>query len=198
MMIQGVESILPATKAELYQSLVAGRNRGLNRPLAEVKADLLRPIPLDYISQKPIFERRNGSFSKTDAVPYISWTDCLMILDYICPEYDYEVFESQVSDRVVVKGRLTLHCQERDLTVEALGHDDISDISYGGAICDASAMALRRCLASIGLGRYLYYPDSRPKSFSSSRQRQNSSMPKGQISREEWQKRQQQRSVAAN
>lgn len=160
-MIQGVEPILPPTRAELYRLLASGRNRGLNRPLAEVKADLLRPIPANYVSQKPVFAKKNGSLSKTSDVPYISWTDCLMILDYICPEYDYEITENQVGDRIVVKGRLTLHCRERDISMEALGHDELSDVSYGGAVCDASAMALRRCLASLGLARYLYYPDAR-------------------------------------
>jgi hypothetical protein len=188
-MIQDIDPILPKTRTELYHLLVAGRNRGLNRPLAEVKADLLRPIPSDYISQKPVFAKKNGTLTKTNDVPYISWTDCLMILDYICPEYDYEITENQVSDRIVVKGRLTLHCRERDIVIEALGHDELSDISYGGAVCDASAMALRRCLASIGLGRYLYYPDARLKLSSVQSQRQARSLPKGQISYEEWLRR---------
>jgi hypothetical protein len=156
MMIHGIDPILPKTRAELYRLLIAGRNRGVNHPIAAVKADLLRPIPTDYISYKPVFAKKNGTPTKTNDVPYISWTDCLMILDYICPEYDYEISENQVSDRIVVKGRLTLHCQEKKIAIESLGHDELSDISYGGAVCDASAMALRRCLASIGLGRYLY------------------------------------------
>ena len=55
-MINGVEPILPSTKAELYQLLVNGENLG-SRSLSEVKGDLLRPLPEDYISWKPTFSK---------------------------------------------------------------------------------------------------------------------------------------------
>lgn len=136
---------LPTTKAELYQLLVNGENRR-SRSLAEVKGDLLRPRPADYISCQPTFSKGK----KQDDVPYISWTDCLFILDYICPNYTYTLEENQIGNQCVVKGQLTLHCKDGNYTVSALGAEDLEETSFGGAVMDASAQAMRRCLASLG------------------------------------------------
>ncbi len=135
--INGVEPILPPTKAELYQLLVNGENLG-SRSLAEVKGDLLRPLPEDYISWKPTFSKGK----KQDDVPYISWTDCLFILDYICPNYTYTLEENQIGNQCIVKGCLTLHCFDCDYTVEALGAEDLEKTSFGGAVMDACAIRL--------------------------------------------------------
>ena len=158
MLTRNIDPILPNTKAELYFLLTEGQNRGTNRSIHRVKSDCLRPLPIDYISFKPVFKKG----TKQGEVPYIDWCDCLLILDYICPDYSYQVGESQIGNRAVVKGQLTLHCKERDYIIESLGNEDIDDIEFGGAIADASAQALRRCLATLGLGRYLYYPSDRP------------------------------------
>lgn len=203
-MIDGIDPILPATKAELYQLLVDGQNRGVKRPYNEVKSDLLRPLPPDYIKFKPVFERdkQTHQVKKTDEVPYIAWTDCLLILDYLCPLYNYEESENLLGDRVVVKARLTLHCQEGDVVAEGLGNEELGDTLFGGAIYDASAAAKRRCLATLGLGRYLYNGEDRPKKPATSSpstftkrkvvkptnpaQLSFSSPSKGQLTREEW------------
>ncbi len=182
-MINGVEPILPSTKAELYQLLVNGKNLG-SRSLAEVKGDLLRPLPADYISWKPTFSQGQ----KQKDVPYIAWTDCLFILDYICPNYTYQLSENQIGNQCVVKGILTLHCFDGDYTVEALGAEDLEDTSFGGAVMDASAQSMRRCLATIGCGRYLYYLECRPNkqgqpSLPSTPTERRSG---GEISRQEW------------
>ncbi len=181
-MINGVKPTLPPTKAELYQLLVNGENLG-SRSLAEVKGDLLRPLPEDYISWKPTFSKGK----KQDDVPYISWTDCLFILDYICPNYTYTLEENQIGNQCVVKGKLTLHCKDGDYTVEALGAEDLEKTSFGGAVMDASAQATRRCLAVLGGGRYLYYQECRPNKPS---RPSVTSMPSarkgGEISRKEW------------
>ncbi len=181
-MINGVEPILPSTKAELYQLLVNGENLG-SRSLAEVKGDLLRPLPEDYISWKPTFSQGQ----KQKDVPYIAWTDCLFILDYICPNYTYQLSENQIGNQCIVKGILTLHCLDGDYTVEALGAEDLEKTSFGGAVMDASAQSMRRCLASIGCGRYLYYLECRPnKSSQPSLTPMPTARKGGEISRQEW------------
>jgi hypothetical protein len=45
-----IEPILPANRSELRRLLVQGQNRGWKRPLAEVTADLSRPLPDGFIS----------------------------------------------------------------------------------------------------------------------------------------------------
>lgn len=157
-MTKNIDPILPHTRAELYLLLAEGHHRGLNRSIAEVKADCFAPIPDDYISYKPVFSKG----SKQGSVPYIAWTDALFILDYINPCYSYKITENQISDRAVVTAQLILHCKEGNITIEALGSQDLADVQFGGALMDASAQALRRCLATLGLGRYLYYESDRP------------------------------------
>jgi hypothetical protein len=157
-MTKNIDPILPHTRAELYQLLSQGLNRGICRSIAEVKADCLAPIPADYISYKPVFSKG----SKQGTVPYLAWTDGLFILDYLNPCYSYKLTDNQISDRAVVTAQLILHCKERDIVIEALGSQDLADTQFGGALMDASAQALRRCLATLGLGRYLYYENDRP------------------------------------
>ncbi len=181
-MINGVKPTLPPTKAELYQLLVNGKNLG-SRSLSEVKGDLLRPLPEDYISWKPTFSQGQ----KQKDVPYIAWTDCLFILDYICPNYTYLLESNQIGNQCVVKGKLTLHCIDGDLTVEALGAEDLDDVNFGGAVMDASAQSMRRCLATIGCGRYLYYQECRPNKPSRPSVTSMPTARKGsEISRKEW------------
>lgn len=91
---QKVEPILPANRSELRRLLVQGQNRGWRRPLSKIQADLCRPLPKEFISW---FQK------KSNWIPYLSWTDCNLILDYVTPGWSCDVSENQIGDRVVVK-----------------------------------------------------------------------------------------------
>jgi len=142
-----IEPILPANRSELRRLLVQGQNRGWKRPLAEVTADLSRPLPDGFISW---FQKKNNW------IPYLSWTDANLILDYTTPGWSCDVTESQIGDRVVVKVSLTLLCAEGRITRSSLGSDDLADENFGGPLHDAESQAFRRAAVRFGCGLYLY------------------------------------------
>lgn len=142
-----VEPVLPPNRSELRRLLVQGQNRGWKRPLAEITADLSRPLPDDFISW---FQKRNNW------IPYLSWTDANLILDYIAPGWSCDVNENQIGDRVVVKVSLTLLCAEGKITRSSLGSDDLGDENFGGPLPDAESQGFRRAAVRFGLSLYLY------------------------------------------
>lgn len=144
---QRVEPILPANRSELRRLLVQGQNRGWKRPLSKIQADLCRPLPEEFISW---FQKKNNW------IPYLSWTDCNLILDYVTPGWSCDVSESQIGDRVVVKCSITLLCAEGRITRSSLGSDDLADENFGGPLPDAESQAFRRAAVRFSLGLYLY------------------------------------------
>ncbi len=90
-------TVLPATRTELRRLIAHGTNLGWKRALTEVIADLSKPIPYELISWKPIFKKgkRDGE------VPFISWTDCVLILEFITPGWTVTVRENQLGDRAI-------------------------------------------------------------------------------------------------
>ena len=142
-----VEPILPNSRSELRRLLVQGQNRGWKRPLAEITADLIRPLPDSFISW---FQKKNNW------IPYLSWTDANLILDYCAPGWNCDISENQIGDRVVVKTSLTLLCAEGRITRSSLGSDDLADENFGGDLPDAESQAFRRAAVRFGLALYLY------------------------------------------
>ena len=145
--VQKVQPILPANRSELRRLLVQGQNRGWKRPLVDITADLLRPLPDDFISW---FQKKNNW------IPYLSWTDANLILDYCAPGWSCDVTENQIGARVVVKVSLTLLCAEGRITRSSLGSDDLADENFGGPLPDAESQAFRWAAVRFGCGLYLY------------------------------------------
>jgi hypothetical protein len=137
---------LPATKAELTQLLASGQTCGVNSK-QETKRLLRQRLPEDFISYKPVAGKK---------APYIQWCDCLDLLDFLAPDYDYQLEENQIGNELFVKGHLTIHCSDGDLNFQALGSENLDKQIFGGAIGEASAQAMRRVCATVGLGRYLW------------------------------------------
>jgi len=144
---QKIEPILPPNRSELRRLLVSGQHRGWRRPLVEITSDLSRPLPDDFISW---FQK------KSNWIPYLSWTDANLILDYCAPGWSCDVTENQIGDRVVVKVSLTLLCAEGRVTRSSLGSDDLADENFGGPLPDAESQAFRRASARYGLFLYAY------------------------------------------
>lgn len=142
-----IESVLPATRSALRRAIATGQNRGWARPLAEIQADLCRPLPDDYIS----WFNKKGVW-----IPYLTWTDANLILDYVAPGWQCDISENQVGDRVVVKCSLTLLCAEGQISRCSLGSDGLDDDAYGGPLPDSESQAFRRAAVRFGLGIYLY------------------------------------------
>lgn len=142
-----IESILPPTRSALRRAIATGENRGWARPLSEIQADLCRPLPEDYISW---FQK------KSTWIPYLSWTDANLILDYCAPGWQCDISENQVGDRVVVKCSLTLLCAEGSITRASLGSDGLDDDAYGGPLPGSESQSFRRAAVRFGLSIYLY------------------------------------------
>jgi hypothetical protein len=146
---------IPNDKKDVFTALSKGQ--ALDLPLSQILQLLNCKLPDPWISFKPVFNKGQ----KTNQVPYISWTDITLILDYVCNFNwiaDYEI--SQVGDYVTFTCRLSVTGNDgRTKSVVSMGNEPLSSgDNFGGPICDAQAMALRRASATLGLGRYLYYP----------------------------------------
>lgn len=142
--------ILPATRSELRRLLAQGINRGWKRPLSEIQADLIRPLPDDFISW---FQK------KSTWIPYLSWTDANLILDYVAPGWSCDIQENQIGDRATVKCSLTILSAEGTITRCSLGSDGLEDENFGGFLPDAESQAFRRAAVRFGLCTYLYDKD---------------------------------------
>ncbi len=145
-------TVLPATRTELRRLIAHGTNLGWKRSLTEVIADLSKPIPYELISWKPIFKKgkRDGE------VPFISWTDCVLILEFITPGWTVTVRENQLGDRAVVSATITLLCAEGRFSRSSIGSENLEDENFGGPLPDAESQSFRRACTRFGLGLYLY------------------------------------------
>ena len=157
--------------------------------LAEILNNLAQPVPKQKISKKGIFKDKK----KIDEIDYIAWYNLCDLLDERCgiDGWSWSIKDvNQISNRLTLTGVLTIYGDDKSLTREATGTEDVDCSSYGDPSSNAEAMALRRCCAKFGLGRDLWRKKS--KSNNQTFQANPSSRPtsvKGQITREEWLKR---------
>lgn len=146
-LIQTAVSPLPPTKKELRQLVASGSNLGWKRSLVDITSELSRPLPNEYLSVKTL---------KGEKIIYIDVHTCVWILDYICPGWQVEFRESQISNSAIVTAKLTLLCEEGIFVRESIGSDTTNDEFFGGFMADSEAQAFRRACSRFGLGRYLY------------------------------------------
>jgi hypothetical protein len=122
------------------------------RPLAEIIADLSKPLPSPYLKVKVL---------KGQKITFISWQTAVRALDHYAPGWSSEVRSvAQLGTRAVVVVRLTIPCAEGFVWREAIGQedewDDAEEKRYGDPTSNAEAMALKRAAAKFGLALYLY------------------------------------------
>jgi hypothetical protein len=158
--------------------------------LNEILENLRQPIAPQFISQKKTFKNKKP----TGSVDFVAWYDLADLLDDLCGLGGWEwliIDTQQIGDRLTLTGSLTIHGDDRSLTRQATGTEDIDCNSYGDPSSNAEAMALRRCCAKFGLGRDLWRRE-KPQPLKIG-QRQESEkqtvLAPGTISREEWLKR---------
>ena len=160
--------------------------------LAEILENLHQPIPTHRISQKTL---------KGNRIDYVAWFDLCDILDERVgiANWSWQIKDiQQVGNRLTLTGVLTVHGEDRNLTREATGCEDVDCISYGDPSSNAEAMALRRCCSKFGLGRDLWRKEKgrkNPQLPTIPRMRQVEQLSPGQITREEWLRRQQKQKV---
>lgn len=119
------------------------------RPLAEIIADLSKPLPDRFLSQ-----RKQGGKTLT----YVTWHDVNKLMDY----FTGGGWEGSVANihttatEVYVVYKISIHALEGHVSREATGSEKLDNNTFGEAIAKAESQAFRRACARWGLGLYLY------------------------------------------
>ncbi len=98
--------------------------------LIDILRSLAQPVPKDLISQKATFSKGK----KTGKVDYISWYDLCDLLDDHCgiDGWEWSIKDvNQISNRLTLTGVLTIHGEDKSLTREATGTEEVDCSSYG-------------------------------------------------------------------
>lgn len=118
------------------------------RPIADIIADLSKPVKQRHISTRP----QGGN-----QIEYISWHHAEQYLDYYASGWSKSIDQIQlIGDKVVMVIRLMIPAADGVVSREATGYEDLKAGGYGDPFSNAESMALRRAAANFGLGRYLY------------------------------------------
>lgn len=160
--------------------------------LIDILRSLAQPVPRDCISHKTL---------KGNKIDYIAWYDLCDLLDDHCgiDGWEWCVKDvNQISNRLTLTGILTIHGEDKSLTRMATGTEDVDCSSYGDPSSNAEAMALRRCCSKFGLGRDLWRKEIKSNKNYSISKSTKKPIPKGQISREEWERRKLQKKQKMN
>lgn len=136
------------------------------RPIAEILADLSKPIPNKYLDS-----RKQGGANLT----YLPWYNAVKLLDRCTGgHWDYAITNIHTTnDRLILTARISIHAQEGCFSREATGTEtlkeeyfdkttqskQIREWAYGDVSSKSESMALRRAAAKFGLALYLYERD---------------------------------------
>jgi hypothetical protein len=116
--------------------------------IRDIIRDLSKPL-----AQRHLKTRRQGGADLT----YIEWHTAVRFLDHFAPGWSYNVRNVQlVGSLVTVVAAISIPCSEGVVIREATGCEDVKAKSYGDAVSNAEAMALKRAASKFGLGLYLY------------------------------------------
>lgn len=160
--------------------------------LTEILERLHQPIPAHLLSTKRL--------SGTD-INYISWYDLCDLLDERCGIDGWEwkqVNCQQIGSKLTQTWELTVIGEDRRLSRQATGDENLDTSSYGSPTTNVEAQCLRRCCSKFELGRALWRKESKTSARNASQSKVSiSKQPpsakvtsisprQGQISREEW------------
>jgi hypothetical protein len=122
------------------------------RPLAEIMADLSKPIERRHLKTKQV-----GKGDRQREVTYVPWYNAIRYLDHYAPGWSYRIANiAQIGKSVVVVAEISIVAAEGVITRQATGIEDDEVSGYGDPSSNAESMALRRAAAKFGLGLYLY------------------------------------------
>ena len=155
---QVVGNDLDPTKLEWYKQP--------KRPIAEILADLSKPIPNKYLDT-----RKQGNAN----LNYLPWYNAVILLNRCTGgHWDYQIIHIHTtSDRIFLTARISIYAAEGTFSRDASGTEllketrwnketktkEFVELSYGYSSSNAESMALRRCCTKFGLGLYLYDRD---------------------------------------
>lgn len=122
------------------------------RTIAEITADLSKPIPKRFLET-----RKQGGATLT----YISWHRAQRLLDYYCgSHWSYEIREKGITGtHILFTVRVIIHASDGDFYRDGTGIEALDMKGYGDPSSNAESMAFRRACARFGLGIDLYEKD---------------------------------------
>lgn len=141
------------TVAEIHSAKESGTEKTASvlekRPLAEILADLRRPIPKRLLDTKTLQGNR---------ITFIPWHRAQKILNHYTNGFvTYEVRDRTITEhRIMLTVRVTIHAQEGAYFQDGTGIEDLTVKGYGDEQSNAESMAFRRACARFGLGLDLY------------------------------------------
>jgi hypothetical protein len=151
----------PSAKSESLTPASIDWYKTPKRPIAEILADLSKPIPDQYLDQLK---------DKSKAV-FIPWYNAVKLLDRVTGgHWHYEITNICTSpDRIFITARITIfaeeglfyreavgtECLKREFIDKQTGEVELKEIAYGDPSSNAESMALRRAANKFGLGLYL-------------------------------------------
>jgi len=131
------------------------------RSIAEILADLSKPIPPQYLKKLPDKSRAT----------FLPWYYACSLFDRCTGgHWDYQVTSIySTPDRIYITARITVYAQERAFSRDGVGTELLKrqvidekadealivEIAYGDPSSNAEAMALKRAMQKFGLARYL-------------------------------------------
>jgi hypothetical protein len=119
------------------------------RRLADIRADLAKPIPKRLLDTK----RKGGA-----ELTFCPWYSVQRILDHYTNGYwHYYVKEKTWTDQhFMMSVQIDIEHQEGAISRQATGIESLDTSSYGDMQSNAESMAFRRAAARFGLGLHLY------------------------------------------
>ena len=140
---QPKDSNTPSTELEIRES-----DEAFARPLAQILADLRKPIPAHIVHTRQQGGRR---------IKYLSMEDTIAILDQYAPGWEGTISNIyHTRERIIVTYRITIHAAEGAFSRESTGSSILEVATpQGDPGSAAESIALRNAAAKFGLALYL-------------------------------------------
>lgn len=124
----------------------------MHRPLADIYADLARPIPREHLATKKVPTKKGSSYEAT----YVNHATLRDLLDAMAPGWEWSTSLWYADGNVYVIGTLTIVGNDGRVSRDGIGNADAELDGYGDPSSNADAMAMRRAAMAHGLGRELW------------------------------------------
>ena len=151
--------------------------------LREILERLRQPVPKELISHKIL---------KGNRIDYISWVTLADLLDDRAGLTGWSwrlVDQQQIGNRLTQVWELTIIGEDRSISRQASGDEDVDLEAYGTPATNVEAQCLRRCCAKYNLGRFLWKKDRKSNLQLPPISQTNQPLKKGEIPKEEWLRR---------
>ncbi len=148
--------------------------------LTEILERLRQPVPPELISYKTL---------KGNRIDYISWTTLADLLDERTGIDGWSwklIDQQQIGNRLTQVWELTIIGEDRSISRQASGDEDVDLDAYGTPATNVEAQCLRRCCAKYNLGRILWKKERKSNPQLPPTSGRVPPLATGEITRQEW------------